>query len=93
VVLYLEMAHLKQRTVRSFNLTTSAAPGAISGGRRYIMETCHITYLDKATDKIKKEVLTANTPRRIHELIGHYLAKQFTGKITLLEYHYQRGGQ
>ena len=42
-------------------------------------------------DKIRTENISANTPAEAHKEIGKYLAKQFSGQIKVLEYHYIRG--
>jgi hypothetical protein len=54
------------------------------------MEIAYLTIQEN--DKIKKETLTANTPKRIGELFMKALAKQFAGQWIVREFYYVRSG-
>jgi hypothetical protein len=54
------------------------------------METAYLTIQEN--DKLKREVITAHTPKKIHELFGKYLSKQFAGQLVVREFHYVRSG-
>jgi hypothetical protein len=51
----------------------------------------HIAYITiRKDDKIIKHTETANTPSKIHDIVGKYLARQFSGEIEVLEYLVKR---